>query len=299
MKNLLSQRVFQITHLLLFSFLFIPIFAAFATKPMSVQEKLALLETSSGGKIGLVAINTDNNQMIRYRADERFPMGCTSKMVGVAAILKKSMSNNKFLQERIYYQKSDLTSNSPITEKHLTDGMTIEELCAASISYSDNAAMNFLAKKLGGPEGINSFARSIGDAEFKLDHDWPKEGYGNLQNGEDSTTAAAMANSLQKIVLGEVLTNPQREKLQNWMKANVTGNNRIRAGVPKGWSVADKTGTGFAYGTTNDIAIIWPPKKAPVVITVFYSSTKKENPKREDVLASATRIVLESFKVQN
>ncbi len=237
--------------------------------------------------------------MIRYRADDRFPMGCTSKMMGVAAILKMSMSNDKLLPERIYYKKSDLTSHCPITEKHLTDGMTIEELCAASISYSDNAAMNFLLKKLDGPQGINNFARSIGDNAFKLDHDWPAEGYGTFQNGEDSTTATAMANSFQKIALGDVLAQPQREKLQLWLKNNVTGNNRIRAGVPKGWLVADKTGTGFAYGTTNDIAIIWPPNKAPIVIAVFYSSTKKEAPKREDVLASATRIVLDAFKAQN
>jgi beta-lactamase class A len=233
-----------------------------------VQEELAQLEASSGGRLGISAINTANNASIRYRADEYFPMGCTAKVIGVAAILKKGMTDNKLLQEKVTYQKKDILFWSPITQKHLADGMTVLQLCAAAISYSDNTAMNLLAKKLGGLQGVNRFARSIGDNVFRVDNWWPKMAMSG-PNGLDSTTPAAMAKSLQTLVLGDVLGVSERRQLQTWLKKNTTGNARIRAGVPKAWIVGDKTGTGFHYGTTNDIAIIWPPECAPIVLAIY------------------------------
>lgn len=268
---------------------------ASAYESHSVQNKLAELESKSGGRLGVAAINTKNNQLIQYRANEFFPMGCTSKVIGVSAILKESMKNNKLLQERITYKKSDLTNWTPITEKHLTDGMTVAELCAAAISYSDNTAMNLLTKKLGGPAGLNTFARSIDDKHFKLDHWWPDEALSSPASREDETTPAAMEKSLRKLVLGNVLGKSQRNMLITWLKQNTTGDARIRAGVPQGWMVGDKTGSGFHYGTTNDIAIIWPPKCAPIIVTIFYSSNKKDAPKRDDILASTTRILINEY----
>ena len=270
---------------------FIPI-SVFA----STQVKLAALEASSGGKLGISAINTGNHQRIQYRAEEHFPMGCTSKVIGVSAILKKSMTERELLKEKITYQKEDLTTWSPVTKNHLVDGMTVSELGAAAISLSDNTAMNLLAKKIGGPEGLNAFARSIGDEHFKLVHTWPEEAMASPHSLEYSTTPAAMEKSLQKLALGDVLAAPQREMLLTWLKNNVTGNARIRAGVPKGWLVGDKTGTGFYYGSTSDIAIIWPPNCGPIVVAIYYSNSKKEAPKREDIIASATRILMNAFE---
>lgn len=261
----------------------------------SVQARLAQLEASTGGQLGVAAIDMGNNQRIQYRANEYFPMGCTSKVIGVAAILKKSMKENQILQEIIKYKKSDLTNWSPITGKHLAKGMTIMALCAAAISYSDNTAMNLLAKKLGGPSGLNAFARSINDQHFKLDHWWPDEALASPGSGEDTTTPAAMAESLRKLVFDSVLAAPQRDMLVTWLKNNVTGDARIRAGVPKNWVVGDKTGTGFHYGTTNDIAIIWPPKCHPIVLTMYYSNRDKKAPQRDDVISSATRIVIDAY----
>lgn len=266
-----------------------------AEQGSSVQARLAQLEASTGGRLGIAAIDMGNNQRIQYRANEYFPMGCTSKVIGVAAILKKSMMDNQLLQEKVKYNKSDLTNWTPITEKHLEDGMTIASLCAAAISYSDNTAMNLLTKKLGGPAGLNAFARSINDKHFKLDHGWPEEALASPASGEDTTTPAAMEESLRKLVFGNVLAAPQREMLVSWLKNNVTGDARIRAGVPKDWIVGDKTGSGFNYGTTNDIAIIWPPKCKPIVVTMYYSNNDKKAPKRDDVIASATRIVIDAY----
>lgn len=259
------------------------------------QASLSKLEASSGGRLGISAVDMNTNIRIQYRANERFPMGCTSKVIGVAAILKKSMSDPKMMQEKIFYKKEDLTEWAPITGKHVVDGMTISELSAAAISYSDNTAMNLLVKKLGGIEALNNFARSLHDKDFNQTHGWPAEAKSTPFIKDDSTTPSAMEKSLQKIAFGNVLAPFQKDKLLMWLKNNTTGDKRIRAGVPKGWIVGDKTGSGFHYGTSNDIAIIWPPHCAPIIVTMYYSSNKKEAPKRDDILASATRILINDF----
>jgi beta-lactamase class A len=282
--------------LLLLSFASTTLFAA----SQQIAQQLAQLEASYPGlKIGISAIDTSNDHSMQYRANQRFPMGCTSKVMGVAAILKKSMTDDQLLQKRIFYSQKDILVWAPITKQHLSDGMTIKELSAAAISYSDNTAMNLLTEQLGGPAGINSFARSIGDNAFQLDHGWPDEANGNLFNGTDSSTPAAMQNSLQIIALGNVLAPKQRKLLQTWMIENTTGNARIRAGVPKGWVVADKTGTGFYYGTANDIGLIWAPHCSPIVLAVFTTSTEKDAPKRDAVIASATQLIINGFAQTN
>lgn len=289
---------FKLLTIIVFSFVatYIPLQAsAQQMRSASVQKKLSELEITFNGKIGVSAINTANNTRIRYRANERFPMGCTSKVMGVAAILKKSMDNDSFLQQRIMYTKKDLTNWTPITEKHLSEGMTIGELSAAAISYSDNTAMNLLAKKLGGPQGINAFARSIGDNTFRLDHWWPKEAMSGPGDLADSSTPDAMEKSLQRIMFDNVLAPSQRAQLLTWLKNNTTGDTRIRAGVPKAWIVGDKTGTGFYYGIANDIGIIWPPKCAPIIVAIYFTGNEKNTPKGDAAIAEATRIVVSGF----
>lgn len=78
------------------------------------------------------------------------------------------------------------------------------------------------------------------------------------------------------------------------MRGNTTGAKRIRAAVPGDWRVGDKTGSGD-YGTANDVAVLWPPGRPPIVLAIY--STRKEAgaKRRDDVIAAATRIVIEAF----
>lgn len=264
------------------------------------QNDFANLEKKFNGRLGISAIDMTTQKTIRYRANERFPMGCTSKVMGVAAILKQSMSQPDLLKENVTYQKNSVVSWSPITEKHISDGMTIFQLCEAAITVSDNTAMNLLVKKLGGLNALNQFAHSIGNAEFYANHLWPEEANaGGIDNKDDSSTPEAMRISLQKLTFGNMLSSPLREQLLVWLKQNTTGNQRIRAGVPSQWVVGDKTGTGALYGTTNDIGIIWPPKCPPLVVAIYFTSIKPHAVKQDDVVAEATRILIREFAKQN
>ncbi|RQO33879.1 class A beta-lactamase [Herminiimonas sp. KBW02] len=259
----------------------------------TAQEELKKIEVRSGGRLGVSAINMASDQRVEYRAEERFPFCSTFKVMVAAAVLQRSTSDTSLLQKRIRYKKEDTEKSgyAPITQKYLADGMTVSELCAATLQYSDNAAANFLMKELGGPAAVTAYMRSIGDNVFRLDR-WEPELNSALPGDErDTSTPAAMENSLEKLALGRALPQPQREQLMNWLKGNTTGGKRMLAGVPGGWQVADKTGTG-SYGTTNDIGILLPPGGSALVTAIYFTQNGKDAAPREDVIASATRIVV-------
>ncbi len=260
------------------------------------QKKFAELESSAQGQLGISAINTANNEVLQYRANERFPFCSTGKVMIAAAILAKSEKNPTLLQKVIYYTQKDIEQSgyAPITQKQLSTGITIAQLCEAMMDYSDNAAANLLIKQLGGVKGVNAYARSIGDKTFRLDRLEPDLNSAIPGDKRDTTTPSAMVKSLRALLFGDSLAESQRMLLETWLKNNTTGNDRIRAGVPKGWSVGDKTGTG-EYGTTHDIGIIWPPHCAPIIVAIYFRQHTQNAPARVEVIAKATRLLMAEF----
>jgi beta-lactamase class A len=266
-------------------------------KSTQITEKLEKLEKSFAGKIGVYAVDTNNNQIIAYRADERFPVQSTCKLMGVSALLKQSDNNKELLQEKINYSKNDLMSWSPVTGKHVASGMTLEALAEAAMSYSDNPAMNLIMKKLGGPQSVTAFAQSIGNKTFHIEH-YEGNLNSNPNDEHDTSTPKDMALSLQKLTLGDVLTPSHRTQLVAWMKNNTTSYKRMRAGVPIGWVVADKTGSGD-YGIANDIGILWSPACKPIVLAIYTLRNRQDAKNRDDIVASTTSAVLEEFAKNN
>lgn len=270
-----------------------PLAACAATPPRDelFARELARIETESGGRLGVAAYDTGRKIRLAYRGDERFPMCSTFKVLMAGGILAREPG---LLQTRIRYAKSELVTYSPVTEKHVAEGMTNAQLCAAALQYSDNTAGNLLMKQLGGPAGLTAYARSLGDEKFRIDR-WETELNSAIPGDErDTTTPLAMMGSLQKLALGDALGPAQRTTLVDWMLGNTTGATRIRAGVPAGWKVADKTGSG-SYGVTNDIGVVWPPGKAPIVIAVYFMQPDKEAKTRVEVVAAAARAVVSTL----
>lgn len=229
----------------------------------SIQERLAALEASSGGRLCVVMLDAGGGTIAAYRGSERFPLCRTFKMMLAAAVLKRSVAEPDLLERSVTYTKEELVSWSPVTEKHVVGGMSVTELCAATVKYSDNTAANLLLKLLDGPQALTNFARSIDDPAFRLDRLETALNEALPGDERDTTTPEAMARSIHKIAFGDVLPARQREMLIDWLKGNTTGGAGIRAGVPAGWAVGDKTGSG-GYGTTNDIAVLWPPEGTPL-----------------------------------
>ena len=237
-------------------------------------------------------MNTANSVELSYRADERFPVCSTFKLFAASAILKKSERNAELLQQVIRYGQNNLVANSPITEKHIGAGMTVAELCAAALRYSDNTAGNLLMRNMGGPQAITAYAHSIGNAQFHLDR-WETALNTAIPNdARDTSTPRAMGESLQRIAVGDALKPDGRAQLREWMLGNTTGAARIKAGIPASWKIGDKTGSGD-YGTANDIAVLWPPNRKPIILAIYSTRNKKGAATRNDVIASVARIVVD------
>lgn len=283
-----------------FLFLLIPLISCFgfsAFADTQTQTQFDKLEKSFDGKIGVYALDTNTNQVISHRADERFPFQSTMKLIAVAALFKQTDNDPNLLQENVRYTKNDLMYWHPVTGQHIADGMTYEALAEAAMTYSDNVAANLIIKKMGGPQAVTAFAHSIGNASFNVEH-YEGDLNSNLKNTQDTSTPKDMAISLQNITLGNVLTPAQRARLIDWMKINTTSYRRMRVATPIGWLVADKTGTGD-YGIANDIGILWSPTCKPIVLAIYTVRNIKDAKSRDDIVASTTNIVLDAFAKQD
>jgi beta-lactamase class A len=264
---------------------------------LAARERFEQLESTSGGRLGVAALRVSDGAYVSYRESERFPMCSTFKVLVVGALLKRSMAEPALLDTRVRYGPTEVIANSPVTKRHAGEGMTVGELCAAALQYSDNTAANLLLTTLGGPEVLNEFAHSIGDTWFDLVR-WETELNASVPGDmRDTTTPHAMMADLQKLLLtDDVLEAPQREKLKAWMLGNTTGAGRIRAAVRStGWPVADKTGSGD-YGTANDVAVVFSPSTAYVVAIYFTGVTPKETPPNDQIVDEATRVVFDVMR---
>ena len=256
------------------------------------ESALAALEQGFAGRIGVCALDTADGALLGQRADERFPMCSSFKALLAAAILARSSTEPGLLAQSVRYTRGDLLPHSPVTTQHLAQGMRVDALCEATVQTSDNAAANLLLQRIGGPAGLTAFMRSIGDAQFRLDR-WELELNSSLPGDpRDTTTPRAMAESLRKLVLGDALAPAQRDQLATWLRGTVTGAARIRAGMPAGWVVGNKTGTSGqgSYGSAIDMAVVWPPARAPLVLAVFTTRHAADAPALDAPIAQAARI---------
>jgi beta-lactamase class A len=201
------------------------------------------------------------------------------------------------LDRFVSYGAKDILEYAPVTKAHLQDGgMKLGALCAAAIEQSDNTAGNVLLDVIGGPGGLTNFVRSIGDETTRLDRKEPELNSAIPGDERDTTSPAAMCTDMQRLVLGNVLSEPSRHQLEDWLQHNETGTLLIRAGVPKTWTVGDKTGRG-GNGATNDVAIIRPPGRAPILIAVYTIGSTSSADDRAAIVAEAARAVAGFFPV--
>jgi beta-lactamase class A len=253
-------------------------------------KEMRRLEQASGGRLGVAVIETGTGNRFSYRGDERFPMCSTMKMLLAAAVLRRVDEGKEHLSRRVRVSASDIVSHSPVTKPRVGDEIALAELCEGTMTLSDNAAANLLLVDVGGPAGVTQFVRSLGDSITRLDRNEPDLNEARPGDPRDTTTPNAMASNLQSLVLGNALSPTSRNQLAAWMIANKTGDTRIRAGLPAGWRVGDKTGSCRSH-TANDIAVIWPPGRAPVVVTAYLNDATVPSAEQNATLASLAKLV--------
>lgn len=257
------------------------------------QPDFAPLERQFDARLGVYAVDTGSGREIAHHADDRFGYASTHKAFSAGAVLQRTSLDG--LGKVLTYTRADLQPNSPVTEKHVETGISLRDAIDAALRYSDNTAANLLFRELGGPAGLGAALRAIGDTTTHVDRTEP--GLNDLAPGDvrDTSTPRAMATDLRAFALGPALPPEKRTVLTDMMRANTTGAALIRAGAPAGWGVADKTGTGD-YATRNDIAVVWPPRRAPIVVVVM-SDRKTKDAKTDDrLIAGAAKLVLDGLR---
>jgi beta-lactamase class A len=262
----------------------------------SLPASLAQLEKENNGRLGVAVLDTGSGESSGHRTDERFAMCSTFKMLLAASVLERVDSGKESLSRRISIPATGLLPHSPATQEHAGGSMPILDLCTAIVTLSDNTAANLLLASIDGPAGITRFARSLGDTVTRLDRIEIALNEAVPGDPRDTTSPSAMVANMQKLLLGNTLSAGSRQQLTGWMIANKTGDERLRAGLTGGWRVGDKTGAN-GENTTNDIAIIWPPHQAPVLVAAYLTACAGPDAKRDAVLAQVGRLVAQSMEV--
>ncbi|HYW58676.1 MAG TPA: class A beta-lactamase [Polaromonas sp.] len=262
-----------------------------ASQANRFQQTLRQIEAASGGRLGAAMLDTQTGASYAYRGTERFPMCSTFKFLAAAQVLSRVDKGQEQLDRRILVRASDIIEHSPATKPRVGGvPMTLAELCEATITLSDNAAANLMLKEMGGPLGLTAYMRSLGDDITRLDRFEPELNESTPGDPRDTTTPEAMLQSMQRIVLGTALTASSRAQITRWLQDNKTGDRKLRALLPAGWRVGDKTGGGN-HGSNNDIGIFWPPGRAPILVTAYLTQTKAELPVRDRAIAEVGQLV--------
>jgi beta-lactamase class A len=257
--------------------------------------RIAAIEARIGGRIGVAALDISDSKRLDYRQDDRFPMCSTFKFLAAAAVLKRVDEKKEKLDRFVPYGAKEILEYAPVTKEHLKDGgMTLGALCAAAIEQSDNTAGNLLLNAIGGPAGLTNFARTLGDRVTRLDRIEPDLNMAISGDERDTTTPAAICSDMQRLLLGDALSEASRRHLEDWLQRNETGGLMIRAGVPKNWIIGDKTGRG-SNGATNDIAIMHPPGRAPILLAIYSVGSTATPNDRTAAIAEVAKIVAESM----
>jgi beta-lactamase class A len=272
--------------------------AAGATPPQPAPAgaDFTSLEARHGAQIGAWGIDLGSGQTLSHRPEQRFAMCSTFKTYAVARLLQLAATGAVDLNSNVPIHASDIVVDSPITSTRVGSAMSLAELCDAALVHSDNTAGNALLHSIGGPSAITSFARSVGDDQTRLDRWEPDLNEASPGDSRDTTTPRALCTGYRRLLVEDALDPASRDRLLSWMQANTTSSKRFRAGLPPGWTSADKTGAG-SYGTTNDAGLLIGPSGQRVVLAVLTrsSSDQVNAPRLNEAIADTVRLVLSRF----
>jgi beta-lactamase class A len=276
-----------------------PARAAADTRPSvlsvaSTDREFEALERDFDARLGVYALDTGTGREVAYQADERFAYASTFKSLLAGAVLREYGLEG--IDEVITYSRDDLVNpTSFVTENFVETGMSLRELCAATLWYSDNAAANLLLDAIGGPEGLERVLEGLGDDVSEMDRYEPEMSDGTPGDIRDTSTPRAFTGDLRAFLLGDALERDERELLRTWMATNTTGETLIAAGLPDTWTVADKSGTA-GYGGRNNIAVVWPEDGGNPIVMAVMSSRDEENAEPDDdLIAEAATVAVEGL----
>ncbi|MBA4798967.1 MAG: class A beta-lactamase [Rhizobiales bacterium] len=260
--------------------------------PEEIVASAKRVEQKLDMRVGFTVIDTGDGTVTGYRQNERFAMASTFKALACAAALSRGEA---VLAKKTTIRQADLLPHSPVTEKRVGTSINTRDLCEMTLRTSDNAAANAVLKALGGPAEVTGFLRQIGDETTRLDRYEPELNEARPGDPRDTTTPQAMAETLRRLLLQDVLDPQARDRLEEWMAANAVADGLLRSRLPEGWQIADRSGAG-GHGTRGVVALVRPPEGAPLVIAIYMDGTKHPLKVRDAAIAEIGAAIFESYQ---
>lgn len=288
---MISRRTFTLgTATAALTWVLLPGIRAATAQDADLEKTFAGIEKKTGGRLGIAVSDPGTGLKATLNGDDRFPMCSTFKLLIVAAVLSRVDKGDETLSREIPVPKDAILDYAPVTEKHAGGVMSLSDLCAAAMVWSDNTAANLILESLGGPEAATAFVRSLGDEVTRIDRKEPEANDFGPDEVRDTTTPNAMLGNLDKLFVGDALTPLSRDRLTEWFVACETGKTRLKAGLPETWRVGDRTGTG-PHGTSNDLAVAWPHGAQPILIAAYLTGSKLDESGRDAALADVGKAI--------
>ncbi len=260
-----------------------------------LDEVVRTVEQRLDARVGVALYDSATGETWSYQGDDRFPITSTFKTLACAALLSRAEKGVEHLDRRVTFTEDDLVTYSPVTETRTGEpGMTLEELCEATMATSDNSAANFVLDALGGPDSVTGFARDLGDTITRLDRTETTLNEATPGDPRDTTTPNAMVNNLRKLVLGDTLTDGSRDTLISWLRGNRVSDNLLRAVIPQDWKIGDRSGAG-GYGSRSITAVLWPPNREPLVLAIYITETGATFDERNSAIADIGHVVMKHY----
>ncbi|WP_420369664.1 class A beta-lactamase [Curtobacterium sp. L1-20] len=258
-----------------------------------VDRALRALEREYDATVGVVATDTGTGASVAYGGDRRVGFASTLKVFAAAQFLRSVRGADR--DERVHWTAADVAAagHSPVTGQHVADGLTLAQLDEAAVRQSDNTALDLVLDRIGGPPGLETALRGLGDTTTRVVHTEPELNTVTPGSTDDTTTPAAFAADLARILDGRTLGRADTALLVGWMSGNATGDTLVRAGAPDGWTVADKSGG--AGGTRNDVALVTRPGGSPIVVAVLTSRNDPSVAYDDALVARTAAVVLGAF----
>lgn len=253
-----------------------------------------LQEAKLNARIGIAVIDTATGNTVSYRGNERFPLNSTHKALLCGALLSKVDKGELALSDTTQFSKAALVEYSPVTSQFVAPkSMSWQQLCSAAVSHSDNSAANLVTRKLGGPAAVTRFLAETGDSVTRIDRNEPELNSAIPGDKRDTTTPVAVSQTLQKLVLGNVLTPQSRTQLAQWLREDKVADALLRSVLPAGWSIGDKTGAG-ANGSRSIISVVWPKNGKPLIVSIYITQTQATLSQSNDAIARLGKTIFEA-----
>ncbi|MGR5057433.1 CARB/PSE/RTG family carbenicillin-hydrolyzing class A beta-lactamase [Vibrio rotiferianus] len=264
------------------------------TYAAKLNEDLAAIEQHIGGRIGVSVWDTQNDEHWDYRGDERFPMMSTFKTLACATMLSDMDSEKLDKNATAKVEERNIVVWSPVMDRIAGQTTRIEHACEAAMLMSDNTAANIVLRSIGGPNGVTRFLRSIGDGATRLDRFEPRLNEAKPGDKQDTTTPNAIVNTLHTLLEGDALSYESRIQLKIWMQDNKVSESLMRSVLPKGWSIADRSGSG-GFGSRGITAMIWKDNHKPIYISIYITETDLSLQARDQVIAQVSQLILDEY----